>query len=148
MKVILRQDVRGVGKKGDVINVAEGYARNFLLPRGLAVEANEGNLKALALEKEAVQRREAREEAEAREMAAALKTLEIKITAKTGESGKLFGAVTSKDIAEAIVAAGGPAVDRRKIELPEPIRQLGTYRIPVRLHPAVEVMLLVRVVQG
>ena len=147
MKVILKQNVKNLGKAGDVVEVADGYGRNYLLPRGLAVEATDANLRQLR-ERERVQaRQERRELEEARRVAAALENLTIQIRAKAGESGRLFGSVTTADIAEAIAEATGHRVDRRRIQLDEPIRQLGAVQVPVRLHPDVTVTLTVEVVR-
>ncbi|MDI3280314.1 MAG: 50S ribosomal protein L9 [Bacillota bacterium] len=147
MKVILRQDVPSLGRKGAVVELSEGYGRNYLLPRGLAVEATPANLKALEQQEKAAQQREARAEAEARALAAELASRQVVIPVRVGEGGKLFGAVTAKDIAEAISAAGGPTIDRRKFELPEPLRTLGSFQVPVRLHPQVSLTLTVVLVE-
>lgn len=146
MKVILRQDVRSLGRKGEVVEVAEGYGRNYLLPRGLAIEATPANLKAVEQQEKAAQQREARAVAEAKALAAELASRKVVIPVRVGEGGKLFGAVTAMDIAEAISAAGGPTIDRRKFELPEPIRTLGSFQVPVRLHPQVSLTLTVELV--
>lgn len=146
MKVILQTNVKKLGNKGDLVDVAEGYARNYLIPRGLAVEANEANLKSLQAAKSQADAKRAREEAAARELAAKLEKTVVKVPAKSGESGRLFGSVTAGDIAQAVAKACGFAVDKRKIELEEPIKALGTYQIPVSLHPQVTATLRVQVV--
>ncbi|MBX6395956.1 MAG: 50S ribosomal protein L9 [Alicyclobacillaceae bacterium] len=144
MKVIFLQDVKGQGKQGEIKDVSEGYARNYLLPRKLAVEATEGNLKTLRA-REAQKQREAEERLrQAQELAAKLNGMVVEIYAKSGENGRLFGAVTGKQIAEAL-AAQGIQLDKRKIELEEPIRQPGTVTVTVRLHPEVVTNLRVRV---
>lgn len=148
MKVILLQDVKSLGRQGDVKEVAEGYARNFLVPKGLAALATEANLRALAQRKQAVQIREQHEEDEARQIAERLQGLKIAIGAKTGESGRLFGSVTSKDIAEAVQKKTRIELDRKKIDLPEGLKQLGQYEVPIRLHRAVTATITVDVVEA
>ncbi|MGE5577936.1 MAG: 50S ribosomal protein L9 [Syntrophothermus sp.] len=148
MKVILKQDVKGLGKKGDTLEVSEGHARNYLLPRGLAVEATAGNLKILAEQKTAVANRQAREEEEARILASRLDDLVITIPAKTGDKGRLFGSITSKDVAEAVEKTAKLALDKRKLDMPEPIKELGDYRIPVKLYPTIAATLQVKVVEA
>ncbi|HHW15327.1 MAG TPA: 50S ribosomal protein L9 [Firmicutes bacterium] len=147
MKVILKQDVPNLGQRGAAIEVSEGYARNYLIPRGLAAVASEGALKALAVEQKAAAARKAREEAEARALGERLAGLELVIPAKLGEGGRLFGSVTAKDIAAALETRG-VKLDKRKLELAEPIKQLGTYQVPVKLHPKVHLNLAVKVVAG
>ncbi|MCG0314481.1 MAG: 50S ribosomal protein L9 [Calditerricola sp.] len=146
MKVIFLKDVKGQGKKGEVKTVSDGYARNYLIPRGLAVEATESNLKILEAQKRSEAKRKAQELAEAKALAEKLEKTTVTIAAKAGEGGRLFGAVTSKQIAEAL-AKQGLAVDKKKILLDEPIRALGTVRVPVKLHPDVTVQLAVTVVE-
>lgn len=146
MKVILQSDVKRLGKKGDLIDVAEGYARNYLIPRGLAVIANEGNLKNLKAQRAQEKAKSDREEALAREVAATLEKLQIKIGAKTGESGRLFGSITASDVAEAIKEESGIEVDRRKVRLDEPIKALGTYKITVDVHPGITATVSVDVI--
>ncbi|MDN5363276.1 MAG: large subunit ribosomal protein [Eubacteriales bacterium] len=145
MKVILKQDVKKLGKKGDVVEVAEGYARNYLLPRGLAVEASAGNLKTLQKQKEAEQRRREEEKAEALRIAEKLKEITVVVHGKAGENGRLFGSVTAKDVAEALARDFGIKIDRRKMQLEEPIKAVGVYYIPVRLHAEVEATVKVHV---
>ncbi|MGE5553781.1 MAG: 50S ribosomal protein L9 [Betaproteobacteria bacterium] len=147
MKVILKKDVPNLGKRGDTVEVSEGYARNYLIPRDLAAVASEGALKALAVERRAAEAKKAREEAEARELRERLAKLEVVIPAKLGEAGRLFGSVTAKDVVEALLKQG-IELDKRKLELAEPIKQLGTYRVPVKLHPKVHLELAVRVIPG
>lgn len=144
MEVILQQDVKNLGKKGDTVKVAEGYARNFLIPRGMAVEATASNLKQLQQEKKVKAQKAKREEAEARDLAKKLEAQPIVIKAKTGDSGKLFGSVTSNDIVEALEKKN-ISIDKRKIQLPEPIKTLGSYTIPVKLYPGVTADLAVRI---
>ncbi len=145
MKVILLKDDRNMGRKGQVIEVAEGYARNYLLPRGIAIPASEGNVRTLKESKDAVQRKEDRELSQARRVAEALEGLEITIKAKTGENGRLFGSVTKNDVAEAILKRTKIEVDRRRIILETPIKAAGTYVIPLHLYPQVEAQVTVYV---
>lgn len=146
MKVILLQNVPGLGTQGDLVEVADGYGRNYLIPRGLAEQATKGNMKSLEMRREALKRRAQREEAAARELASRLEALSITIRTKAGESGRLFGSVTSGDIAEAVQQAAGIELDRRKIELEESIKALGSYQVPVKLYPGVTATLAVEVV--
>lgn len=132
MKVILIQDVPSLGKAGAVVDVREGYARNYLLPRGLAREATEGQLRALEQERAARERKLARERQRAVEVAHALQSRPVRIRAKAGAGGKLFGSVTAQQVAEALRQMGFE-VDRRQVELAEPIKAVGTYRVTVRL---------------
>ena len=146
MKVILKQDVKGLGKKGDVKEVANGYARNYLLPRGLAVEASPSNLKALQAEKQKEQQQAEQQLQEAKALAAKLEQEGVEIQAKAGAGGKLFGAVSSKQISAALQEKG-INIDKRKIVLAEPIRSLGVTRVPVKIHPEVTATLNVHVVE-
>lgn len=134
MKVILLQDVKGLGNEGEVLNVKDGYARNFLLPRKLVVEATEGNLKTLKKQKVSQELKEQHEVDEAKDIVAKLEESPIEIIAKSGEGGKLFGSVTSKDLAEALEKQYKIKIDRRKIVLPEPIKELGMRDVEVKLH--------------
>lgn len=145
MEVILREDVQSLGKAGAVVRVKPGYARNFLLPRGLAYEATEGNKKRIAAEGRARDARREEDRAKAAESARSLEALSLTIPAKAGEGERLFGSVTSQDIAAALERAG-QAVDKRRIELEHPIKSLGDHQVPVRLHPDVQAMLRVTVV--
>jgi large subunit ribosomal protein L9 len=136
MKVILLQDVKGQGKKGDIKNVSEGYARNYLFPRNLAQEATEANLKQLQAEKEAQARKEAEELQAAKALAEKMSDLKVTVHTQAGEGGRLFGAITTKHIGDAL-AKLGYAIDKRKIQLPEPIKSLGGHQVHVKLHPEV-----------
>ncbi|WP_029422193.1 50S ribosomal protein L9 [Alicyclobacillus macrosporangiidus] len=147
MKVILMADVKGHGKKGDIVNVSEGYARNFLFPRKLAVEANDANLQQLKAQQDAKARKEAQELAAALRLAEQLNDLKVSIPAQAGEGGRLFGAVTTKHIGEALAKLGFD-LDRRKIQLPEPIKALGGYRVQIKLHPEVTATVTVFVEQS
>ena len=129
MKVIFQQDVRGQGKKGEMKEVSDGYARNYLLPRNLAVEANKDNLNALALKEKAKKAQEAKERAAAMENAQRLKDIVTTIRAKAGANGKLFGAVTSQEIAEALKEQHGIEVEKNKLVQGEPIKSFGSYEV-------------------
>src|SRR5262245_32499653 len=145
MEVILRDHVENVGKRGEVVKVADGYARNYLLPRTLALPATPGNLKQIERERVKLDAREAEERTAAEAIAARMAGLETIIARKVGETEALYGSVTTADIAEA-VAQQGFEIDRRKIGLREPIKKLGDYTVPVKLHRDVVVQLPVRVV--
>ena len=146
MKIILREDVKSLGKKGQVCQVADGYARNFLIPHGLAVEATEGNVQDLAHKTAAEAKRKEKEKQEAVALAAKLEALTLVVAVRTGEGGRLFGSVTSKEIADAIKKTHGLEVDKRKLELKEPIKALGDYTVPARLHADVNARIQVRVI--
>lgn len=133
MKVILSQDVKGQGKKGQLVNVSDGYARNFLLPRKLAVEASADNMNRMKQEDKAKQAKEAAERAEAEAIAAKLQACVVKIYAKSGTGGRLFGAVTSKEISESLKAQFGLDVAKAKIVQDEPIKAFGTYELKCKL---------------
>lgn len=148
MKVILLEDVKKLGKKGDLIEVAEGYGRNYLLPRKLAEEATQGGIKQLKEQKAALKKKKLRDIDKAKELAKQIEKVNISLKVKSGEQGKLFGSVTSKDIAEALQKKHKIKVDRRKIELTEPIKSLGNYEVNVKLAPEVETRLLVKIVEG
>ncbi|HEY7682843.1 MAG TPA: 50S ribosomal protein L9 [Gemmatimonadales bacterium] len=145
MEVILREDVKSLGQAGDLVKVKPGYARNFLLPKGLAYEATEGNRKRILAESKARMARAAQERSEAEAFATTLAGATLTLARKVGEGDRLFGSITAQDIANAL-SRQGHAVDKRKIELPHPIKSLGTHQIPVRLHPDVQAQLRVIVV--
>ena len=145
MEVILRDDVRALGKAGDLVRVKPGYARNFLLPQGLAYEATEGNKKRIAAESKARSVRLSAEKSGAEMFAEQLGGLTVTLGGKAGEEGRLFGSITAQDIADAI-AAQGHQVDRRRIELDQPIKTLGEHTVSVRLHPEVQASVRVTVV--
>jgi large subunit ribosomal protein L9 len=136
VKVILLEDVKGQGKKGEVKNVSEGYARNFLIPRNLAQEATTGNLVHLQAQRDAQAQREAQEVATAKKLGEQLSALRIAVSTQSGGGGKLFGAVTTKHIGDAISKLGYE-IDRRKIQLTEPIKSLGGHEVHIKLHPEV-----------
>ena len=137
MKVILTQDVKSQGKKGDLINVSDGYARNFLFPKGLAIEASKQALNELEGKNAAQQFHKNMEEQKARNIADRLKEVEVKLTAKAGNGGRLFGSVTSKDVAAALEKQTGIKVDKRKIDLPDGIKSCGTTDVKVQLYPQI-----------
>jgi large subunit ribosomal protein L9 len=142
MKVILREDVEKLGKAGEVVKVADGYGRNYLIPRQMAVPANVRNLKALEHDRRVIEARAKKNRKAAESLAGKLESVALTIPAKAGEEGKLFGAITSRDIAEALEKAGVP-VDRKSVLLPDPIKQLGDYKVKVKagtdLHPEISV---------
>jgi large subunit ribosomal protein L9 len=145
MEVILREDIDKLGARGQVVKVAAGYARNYLLPKKLAVPASEANKKVVEQERLAHVRREAKEKSSAQDLSGMLTGVTVVFAQKAGEQEQLFGSVTSKDIAEALEQQGYH-IDRRKIHLDEPIKQLGEYKVPIRLHREVTTDIVVRVV--
>lgn len=148
MKVILLQDVKGSGKKGEIIEVSDGYARNFLLNKKLAVEANTQNLYVAEQKKKAADAKSAADKAEAQELAKKLKSVTVEVKAKGGENnGKMFGSVTNDDIAAALAEAGYQ-VDKKKIELKESIRDFGAFEVTVRIYPEISAVLKINVVRA
>ena len=137
MEIILRQAIENLGHPGDVVTVKNGYARNFLLPRGFAYEATPGNLKRIGAERGRLEAAENDRRETASELAKRLEEVQLTFSARVGEEGKLFGSVTSADIAEQLTAQGF-TIERRLIDLHEPIKALGVYRVPVRLHADVK----------
>ena len=133
MEVILREDIEKLGSRGEVVKVAPGYARNFLLPKKLAVAATASNKKIVEQERQSHLRKEAKLQGEAQDLAKLMDGVTVTISQKAGENDQLFGSVTSKDVADAL-AAKNFTIDRRKIQLDEPIKQLGEFKVPVRLH--------------
>ena len=133
MEVILKEDVAKLGSRGDVVKVAEGYGRNFLLPRKLAIEATKGNKNVIEQMKAATVRRSAKEKAQAEELSKQFEGLSVSFTRKSGEQDQLFGSVTSGDIADALEKKGFN-IDRRKVQLHEPLKALGEFAIPIKLH--------------
>ena len=132
MKVILVKDVKNVGKAGEIVNVSDGYGRNYLLPRGLAIEATESNVKALNEKKKAEEKKRQQELEEAKEMAQKLSNLSLVLKVKAGENGKLFGSVTSKDVEEALKEKGFD-IDKKKIVFNENVKTTGTYYVDIKL---------------
>ncbi|UYV53076.1 50S ribosomal protein L9 [Priestia megaterium] len=147
MKVIFLKDVKGKGKKGEVKNVSDGYAHNFLLKNGYAVEATGGNVKVLEAQKNREQKDAAAELQANKELKATLEELTVELTAKSGEGGRLFGSITSKQIAEELKKKHNIKVDKRKIELNDAIRALGYTNVPVKLHPEVTATVKVHVTE-
>ncbi|SCM82332.1 50S ribosomal protein L9 [Sporomusa paucivorans] len=137
MKVILQQEVKKLGKKGDIIEVSEGYARNYLLPQKLAIAATANNVNNANLQKAAEERKKERALDEAKLLAAQMAKIVVTIPVKMGEGGRLFGSVTAKDIAEAVAQEHKLDLDKRKIELKDAIKSLGTFTVPIKLHPEV-----------
>jgi len=137
MRVILRADVEGVGNKGDIIDVADGYGRNFLVPRGAAISWTKGAEKQIVQIKRARDAREIRDLGHAREIKDDLERLSVTLGARAGDGGKLFGSVTSADVAAAVKAAGGPLLDKKRIQLPGHIKTIGLHTVTVELHPDV-----------
>jgi large subunit ribosomal protein L9 len=146
MKVILRDDVKNVGKMGQVIDVADGYARNYLVPRGLAIEANTKNIKSLEHEKRIIGEKAKKIKNSAQDLANKISTITLTIKANAGEEGKLFGSVTTMDIAE-LLKNEGIEIDKKKISLDEPIKRLGSYSVNVKIHSEISAQLAVEVVQ-
>ncbi len=146
MKVVLKQDVKSLGRAGEIKEVADGYARNCLIPRGLAVPATEAAIKEVKARMEAEARRAAAKEREARELAARMERTAVEIRARAGEQHRLYGAVTAADIADALARAIGRPVDKRNVLLEEPIRRLGTYAVQVRVAPGIVANVTVHVV--
>ncbi|MCX5764352.1 MAG: 50S ribosomal protein L9 [Gemmatimonadetes bacterium] len=148
MEVILRQAVDKLGHPGDIVKVSAGYARNFLLPRGAAYEATPGNKKRIAQEKDRLEAAENARIATAQEYANKLEQVSLTFSARVGEDGKLFGSVTSADIQHQLEAQGFPEIEKRMIDLQEPIRALGVYKVPVRLHADVKPEIKVWVIKA
>ena len=148
MKVILQQDVKGQGKKGQLVDVSDGYARNFLLPKKLAVPATAENLNTMKLQEKARAAQEAAEKAEAQELSAKLQAVIVKIPAKAGEGGRLFGAVTSKEISDALMEQHGMNIAKSKLVLDEPIKSCGSYQIRAKLGYEITGTVNVLVVEG
>ncbi|MGI6120313.1 MAG: 50S ribosomal protein L9 [Desulfosporosinus sp.] len=145
MKVILQADVRGTGKQGQVLEVADGYARNYLFPKKLAIEATAGNIRDITHKKALEESRKEKEKEDAVELAGKINNLQVEVQMKTGEGGRLFGSVTSKEIADALKKQQGLEVDKRKIELNEPIKSLGNHKVNIKIHPDVSATLKVSV---
>ncbi len=146
MKVVLEQDVKGTGKAGEIVEVSDGYARNFLLPRKLAVPADAASINAANIRKSAAQHRKFQEGVEARELAKKLSGLKVQVRARVGENGKLFGAVTAKEIAPALEEQHGFALDKKKILLDEPIRSISVQEVTARVYENTDAKFTVEVV--
>jgi large subunit ribosomal protein L9 len=134
MKLIVTQEVEGLGAPGDVVDVKDGYARNYLVPRGLAIRWTKGAAKQIETIKKAREVRDVRDLSYAREIKSQLESLSVRLPAKAGASGRLFGAVSVADIAEAVKASGGPDIDKRRIIVTEPIKSVGAHQVSVRVH--------------
>jgi large subunit ribosomal protein L9 len=145
VKLILTQEVSGLGGPGDVVEVKDGYGRNYLIPQGFALRWTRGGEKQITSIRRAREVREIRDLGQAQDVASALGTLQVRLPARAGEGGRLFGSVTAGDVADAIKSAGGPAVDKRRIELAQPIKTLGSHRVSIRLHPEVAAVVDVEV---
>lgn len=148
MKLLLTQEVRGLGGPGDVVDVADGYGRNYLIPRGLALRATKGSLKQVEQIRRTREIKEVRDREQAEELAARLAEIQIQVAAKAGEGGRLFGQVTHEAVAEAIVRAGGPKIDRKRLHFDGPIKSLGSHPVHLRLHPEVEAEFSIEVVRA
>jgi large subunit ribosomal protein L9 len=145
IEVILREDIKSLGQAGQMVRVKPGYARNYLLPQGLAYEATEGNKKRIAAETRVRAARNQAERGEAERLAATLGDVSLSLSGKAGDEGKLFGSITSQDVADAL-ARQGHTIDRRRIELDHPIKTIGEHTLKIRLHPEVHAELRVSVV--
>jgi len=148
MQLILRSDVDNVGKKGDVVDVADGFGRNYLVAKGYAIKASPGAIAQAAGMRRSRAVKDARDRESAEQVARILVTKVIRITGRAGPEGRLFGSVTTADLASAVLEQAGVTIERRRIHLDEPIKAVGTHEVPVRLHPEVEFRLPVEVVSG
>jgi large subunit ribosomal protein L9 len=149
MKLILTQEVTGLGGPGDVVEVKDGYGRNYLVPRGLAITWTKGGEKQVAQIRRGREVREIADRGQAQQVAAQLSALKVELPARAGQGGRLFGSVTAVDIVEAVKSAGGPTLDKRRVELPTAhIKTVGTHTVSVRLHPEVVASVDVEVVPG
>ncbi|MCT4633385.1 MAG: 50S ribosomal protein L9 [Firmicutes bacterium] len=147
MKVILLKDVKGTGKKGEVINTSDGHARNYLFPRGIAVEANDSNMRKLTHQKASENKRNEEKLQECKDLADKIEAITLKFNGKVGNNGKLFGSITSKDICSRLEKDFKIKVDKRKIELSNPIKDLGDREVAIKVHPKVTAKLKVSVVE-
>lgn len=146
MKVIFMQDVKGQGKKGEIKNVSDGYAKNFLIPKGAAIEATNSNLNDLKGKNDSIQYKKDTEEENARNLSKKLETIAVKISAKSGENGKLFGSITSKDLADALKKQYSIDIDKRKFNLPDGIKSIGEFNVTIKLYTGITGTLKVMVV--
>ncbi|MDD4564420.1 MAG: 50S ribosomal protein L9 [Eubacteriales bacterium] len=145
MIVILEKDVKGVGKAGEVVKVNDGYARNMLIPRGIAKEATDGNIRSLEKQKAIQEEQRQKDLAEAKQLAERISALNVGIVTKSGEGGRLFGSITSKDIADALMQQHKINIDKRKIVLESPIKQIGEYELDIKIYPEVTAKIKVTV---
>jgi large subunit ribosomal protein L9 len=148
MQVILKKDVKGTGKAGSVVKVSDGYARNMLIPKGMAVEATKANIRSLEKEKAQQAEEEAEKRAEAKKQAEVINGKSVEIKTKAGEGGRLFGSITSKDIAEAVKSQLGIDADKKKIQLESPIKSMGTFHVTVKLYYEIHAELTVNVTEA
>jgi large subunit ribosomal protein L9 len=146
MKIILTQEVSGLGSPGDIVEVKDGYGRNYLLPQGFAIGWTKGGEKQVSSIKRARSARDIRDLGHAKEVKAALEALKVSLTVRAGSGGRLFGSVTPSEVQQAVKSAGGPDLDKRRIELPGPIKNTGQHTVSVRLHPEVTASFTVNVV--
>lgn len=146
MIVILNRDVKGTGKAGDVVKVSDGYARNMLIPRGYATEATDGNIRSLEKQKAIAAEKKAEEKAAAQELAEKIRKLSVTIRTKAGDGGRIFGSITSKDIADAVKSQHKLTVDKKKIQLDSPIKETGETSVNIKLYPEVTTTLKVVIV--
>ena len=146
MKVILREDVRNIGSMGQIIDVADGFGRNYLVPRGLAVEANTKNIKSLEHEKKVIQEKAKKIRNQAQDLAGKISNTTLVIKAKAGEEGKLFGSVTTMDIAEQLKKEGFD-IDKKKISMEEPIKRIGSHAVKIKIHPEIATEVKVQVIE-
>ena len=148
MKVILLEDVKSVGKKGELVNTSDGYAKNFLFPKKLAVEATKSNLNEFELKQKAEAKRKKEELEQAQKMAKVLEDKIVTVKVKTGENGKLFGSVTNKEVAEEIVKQTGLKIDKKKVSIGDPIKMVGERTAVIKLHPKVAAEITIKIVEG
>ena len=148
MKIILTQEVSGLGAPGDIVEVKDGFGRNYLLPQGFAIAWTKGAEKQVTVIKRARSAREIRDLDHANEVKAQIEGLKVNLKARAGDGGRLFGSVTSAEIVDAVKSAGGPTLDRRRLELPSHIKSLGAYPVSIRLHPEVTAKFDLNVVKG
>ena len=148
MKIILLQDVKSIGKKDQIINVSDGYAKNFLIPRGLGVEATKANLNDLAQKEKAEERKKEEEYKEALELSKKLREKTVNISVKAGENGKIFGSVTNKEIAAALLEQTGISLDKKKIALAEPIKTTGEKEVEVKIHSKIDSKIIVNITEA
>ena len=146
MKIILKQEVSGLGTPGDVVDVKDGFGRNYLLPQGFAIRWSRGAEKEIQSIRRARSAREIRDVGQANEVKATLEDLKVNLSARAGSGGRLFGSVTATEIVAAVRSAGGPELDRRRVELASPIKSTGVYQVRVKLHPEVSATISVNVV--
>ncbi|GAB3446640.1 50S ribosomal protein L9 [Streptomonospora sediminis] len=146
MKLIMTQEVTGLGAPGDVVEVKDGYGRNYLLPRGFAIRWTRGGQKQVDSIRRARSARDIRSLDDAQQVAGRLNAMSVKLNQRAGDGGRLFGSVTAADVAEAVKAAGGPEVDKRRIEIRNPIKSVGDHKVQIRVHPEVSATIAVQVV--